>query len=61
MTLSVKFRKNNFKYSTVIGQTLIWNVFVENILGSHFKSSEGQFQTVIFDHEIGFTTQMDKI
>lgn len=65
MTLSVKFRKNNFKYSTVIGQTLVWNVFlVFFILGSHlndFKSSEGQLQRVIFSHEMGFTTQNDKI
>ena len=36
MTLSVKFRKTDFKYSTLIGQTLIWNVFlVFNILLVH--------------------------
>ena len=29
MTLSVKFRKTDFKYSTLIGQTLIWNVFLD--------------------------------
>ena len=42
MTLSVKFRKNHLKYSTLIGQTLISNVFLVFLRthGSHFNRFE---------------------